>query len=311
MFYTHLIYNVTNFLQSWFTMPLSHLFITLFLILIWGLNFVIIQVALQELPPILLTFLRFFFATFPAVFFFKPPKTSWKLLFYYALSLIVFDFCFLFTGMYIGVSAGIASLTLQTQVFFTAILAVIFLKERMSAAQILGAGIAFVGVAYVGFNTGGDVNALGLLLVELAAFSWAIGNLVSKKIGRVDMLSLVTWGSLISLPFLLGLSLLLESHLWTIEKVLSLSWKGIGALAYLVYPVTLFGFAMWSWLLSRHPATVVAPFTLLIPIVGFSSSALLLDEALPAWKIIAGILVLVGLCINLYGDRLKRPPTSL
>ena len=123
--------------------------------------------------------------------------------------------------MYIGVSAGIASLTLQTQVFFTAILAVIFLKERMSAAQILGAGIAFVGVAYVGFNTGGDVNALGLLLVELAAFSWAIGNLVSKKIGRVDMLSLVTWGSLISLPFLLGLSLLLESHLWTIEKILS------------------------------------------------------------------------------------------
>lgn len=260
--------------------------------------------ALQELPPILLTFLRFFFAAFPAVFFLKPPKTSWKLLFYYALSLIVFDFCFLFTGMYIGVSAGIASLTLQTQVFFTAILAVVFLKERMSTAQILGAGIAFVGVAYVGFNTGGDVNALGLLLVELAAFSWAIGNLVSKKIGRVDMLSLVTWGSLISLPFLLGLSLLLESHLWTIEKVLSLSWKGIGALAYLVYPVTLFGFAMWSWLLSRHPATVVAPFTLLIPIVGFSSSALLLDEALPLWKIVAAILVITGLIINVYGETL-------
>ncbi len=291
-------------------MPLSHLFVTLILILIWGVNFVVIQVALQELPPILLTFLRFFFAAFPAVFFFKPPKTSWKLLFYYALSLIIFDFCFLFTGMYIGVSAGIASLTLQTQVFFTAILAVIFLKERMSTMQILGASIAFSGVVYVGFHTGGDVNIVGLLLVELAALSWAVGNLVSKKIGRVDMLSLVTWGSLISLPFLLGLSFLLESHLWSMQSVLNLSAKGIGALAYLVYPVTLFGFAMWSWLLSRHPATVVAPFTLLIPIVGFSASALLLDEALPAWKIISGILVLVGLSINLYGDTLWRRPTS-
>ncbi len=287
-------------------MPLTHLLITLILIVIWGLNFVVIQVALQELPPILLTFLRFFFAAFPAVFFLKPPKTSWKLLFSYALTLIILDFCFLFTGMYIGVSAGIASLTLQTQVFFTAILAVIFLKERMSKAQILGALIAFIGVAYVAFNTGGDVNFMGLLLVELAALSWAAGNLVSKKIGRVDMLSLVTWGSLISLPFLLALSFLLESHLWSIETIMNLSWRGIGALAYLVYPVTLFGFAMWSWLLSRHPATVVAPFTLLIPIVGFSSSALLLGESLPLWKIIAGVLVIVGLVINLYGHRFVK-----
>jgi O-acetylserine/cysteine efflux transporter len=292
-------------------MPLSHLLVTLLLIVIWGVNFVIIQVALQELPPILLTFLRFFLAAFPAVFFLKPPKTSWKLLLSYAFSLIILDFCFLFTGMYIGVSPAIASLTLQTQVFFTAILAVIFLKETMSKAQILGASIAFLGVAYVGFHTGGDVNLLGLLLVELAALSWAVGNLVSKKIGRVDMLCLVTWGSLISLPFLLGLSLLLESHLWSMQSILNLSWKGIGALAYLVYPVTLFGFAMWSWLLSRHPATVVAPFTLLIPIVGFSASAFFLNETLPAWKIIAGTLVLVGLGINLYGDRFRRPPTSL
>jgi len=284
-------------------MPFVHLCVTLFLILIWGVNFVVIQVALQEIPPILLTFLRFFFAAFPLVFFLKPPKTSWTLLFSYALTLIVLDFCFLFTGMYIGVSAGIASLTLQTQVFFTAILAVVFLKEKMSKAQILGASIAFLGVAYVGFNTGGDVNFMGLLLVELAALFWAAGNLVSKKIGRVDMLSLVTWGSLISLPFLLALSFLLESHLWSVETLLHLSWKSIGALAYLVYPVTLFGFAMWSWLLSRHPATVVAPFTLLIPIVGFSSSALLLGESIPVWKLIAGILVIVGLLINVYGHR--------
>lgn len=294
-------------------MPIPHLFLTLLLVLIWGLNFVIIQVALQEIPPIMLTFLRFFFAAFPAVLFIKPPKTSWKMLFYYALTLIVLDFCFLFSGMYIGVSAGLASLTLQTQVFFTAILAVVFLKEKMNFTQVLGASIAFLGVIYVGFHSGGDVNLTGLLFVELAAFSWAIGNLVSKRIGRVDMLALVTWGSLISLPFLLGLSFALESHLWSVETLTHLSWQSMGAIAYLVYPVTLFGFAIWSWLLSRHPATTVAPFTLLIPIVGFSSSALLLGEALPWWKIIAAILVITGLVINLYGHvfiawlRRKKP----
>ena len=95
-----------SFLKKLVFMPLPHLLVTLFLICIWGVNFVVIQVALQELPPILLTFLRFFFATFPAVFFFKRPNTSWKLLFYYSFSLIILDFCFLFTGMYIGTHFG-------------------------------------------------------------------------------------------------------------------------------------------------------------------------------------------------------------
>lgn len=285
-------------------MPLQHILLALSVVIIWGVNFVVIQVALTEMSPLLLTFFRFFFATFPAIFFFKrPANTSWKMLFYYALSMFVLDFAFLFTGMYVGVSSGIASLTLQTQVFFTAILAVIFLKEKMSLAKIIGAIIAFLGIVFVGLHTGGDVNLIGLLLVECAALSWAIGNLVSKRIGKVDMLSLVVWGSLISLPFLLALSYIFESHLWNTQMFSHLSMKSIGAIAYLAYPVTFFGFGIWSWLLSRHPATTVAPFTLLVPVVGFSSSALLVGEALPAWKLFAAALIVTGLVVNLYADR--------
>ena len=288
-------------------MPIKYILLALSVVAIWGVNFVVIQVALKEIPPLLLTFFRFFFAAFPAVFFLKRPKnTSWKMLFFYSLSMFVLDFSFLFSGMYVGVSSGIASLSLQTQVFFTAILAVIVLKEKMSFAKILGAIVAFSGIVFVGFHTGGDVNLLGLFLVECAALSWAIGNLVSKRIGHVDMLSLVVWGSLLSLPFLLASSFVFESHLWSFEKMTHLSWLSIGAIAYLVYPVTLFGFAIWSFLLSRYPATTVAPFTLLVPVFGFSSSALLVGEALPSWKIIAAVLIVAGLVINLYGDRLLK-----
>jgi len=288
-------------------MALRHILLALSVVLIWGINFVVIQVALKEVPPLLLTFLRFFFAAFPAIFFFKRPKnTSWKMLFFYSLSMFILDFAFLFSGMYVGVSSGIASLALQTQVFFTAILAVIFLKEKMTLAKIIGAIIAFSGIVFVGFHAGGDVNLLGLLLVECAALSWAIGNLVSKRIGKVDMLALVVWGSLISLPFLLALSYSFESHLWNREIFTHLSGKSIGAIAYLAYPVTFFGFGIWSWLLSRYPATTVAPFTLLVPVVGFSSSALLVGEALPSWKLIAAFLIVLGLVINLYGDRFLR-----
>jgi len=289
-------------------MPLRHILLALAVVIIWGVNFVVIQVALKEVPPLLLTFLRFFFATFPAVFFLKRPKnTSWKMLFFYSVTMFVLDFSLLFSGMYVGVSSGIASLSLQTQVFFTAILAVIFMKEKMTLAKTVGAVVAFGGIIFVGFHTGGDVNLVGLLLVEGAALSWAMGNLFSKHIGQVDMLSLVVWGSLISLPFLLGFSFIFESHLWTLRTITHLSWLSIGAIAYLVYPVTLFGFAIWSFLLSRYPATTVAPFTLLVPVVGFSASAILVGEALPVWKLIAACLIVTGLIINLYGDRwIKR-----
>jgi len=286
-------------------MPLRHILLALIVVIIWGVNFVVIQVALKEVPPLLLTFLRFFFAAFPAVFFLKRPKnTSWKMLFFYSMTLFVLDFSLLFSGMYLGVSSGIASLSLQTQVFFTAILAVIFLKEKMTLAKIAGAIVAFSGIIFVSFHTGGDVNFLGLFLVEGAALSWAMGNLVSKRIGQVNMLSLVVWGSLLSLPFLLALSFIFESHLWTLKTITHLSWLSIGSIVYLAYPVTLFGFAIWSFLLSRYPATMVAPFTLLVPIFGFSASALLVGEALPYWKLIAAFLIVTGLIINLYGDRI-------
>ena len=285
-------------------MPIKESLLALSVVVIWGVNFVVIQVALHEIPPLLLTFLRFFCVAFPWVFFFKKPKnTSWKLLLAYALSMFVLDFAFLFSGMYVGVSSGIASLALQTQVFFTAALAVMFFKEKMTPAKQIGALIAFCGIVFVGFHTGGDVNLLGLFLVECAALSWAFGNLVSKKIGHVDMLSLVVWGSFLSLPFLGVLAYCFESHLWTIKTVKHLSIQSIAALAYLAYPVTFFGFGIWSWLLSRYPATTVAPFTLLVPVVGFTASALLVHEALPAWKLFAALLIVTGLIVNLYADR--------
>lgn len=285
-------------------MPFSHVLLALCVIAIWGINFVVIQIGLRELPPIFLTFLRFFFAAFPAVFFIKRPQIPFKMLFAYAMLMFTLDFAFLFSGMYAGVSSGIASLTLQTQVFFTAILAMVFLKEKLTLWQILGALVAFCGIGLVAINTGGDVNTLGLLLVEFAALSWAGGNLVSKKIGKVDMFSLVVWGSLVAWPPLLLLSFILEHGKLSVESILNVSWLTIGSVAYLVYPVTLFGFAIWSWLLSRHAASTVAPFTLLVPIFGFSSSALILGEGMQGWKIGAGFLIVSGLVINLYGGKL-------
>ena len=149
-----------------------------------------------------------------------------------------------------------------------------------------------------------EISIYGLILIVAAAASWGLGNLISKKLGKVDMLALVVWGSLVAWPPLLALSFILEHDSWNIESISHISWLTIGAIGYIVYPSTLLGFAAWSWLLSRYPAATVAPFTLLVPVFGFAASIWVLGEPLFQWKINAAMLVIVGLCINTLGPRI-------
>jgi O-acetylserine/cysteine efflux transporter len=283
---------------------LRHVALAVLVTAIWGFNFVVIEVGLKELPPILLCALRFFLAAFPAIFFIKRPAAPWHMVVGFGLVMFALQFSLLFSGMYAGATAGLASLLLQVQVFFTISLAVVLLAEKPSIWQIVGALVSFSGIGLVAANLGGDISSYGLVLILAAAASWGLGNLISKKLGRVDMLALVVWGSLVAWPPVLVLSFILEQNSWSIEGISNISTLTIGAIGYIVYLATLFGFATWSWLLSHYPAAAVAPFTLLVPVFGFTASTLALGEPLFSWKISAATLVLVGLCINHFGPRI-------
>lgn len=286
--------------------------LALVVVSIWGFNFVVIRIGLDDLPPILFAALRFALAAVPAVFFLQPPKAPARLVVLYGLFMFAAQFALLFSGLYLGMPAGLASLVLQLHVFITIGLAALVLREKSHPLQIAGAALAACGLGLVALNTGGETAATGLVLVVLAACSWAVANLVSRRIGQVDILSLVAWGSLVAPLPLLALSLALEGPARYAVALETLSWSAIGSLAYIVYPTTLLGFSIWSTLLSRYPAASVAPFTLLVPVVGFLSAALVLGEALEMWKLGAAVLVVAGLCVNLLGPRfiqhLKRRP---
>lgn len=289
-------------------MRLHHIALALLVVAIWGINFVIIKVGLQELPPLLLSTLRFLLAAFPAVFFIKRPAAPWHMVAAFGLAMFALQFALLFSGMHAGTTAGLASLVLQVHVFFTVLLAVAFLGERPSFWQVAGAAVSFSGIGLVAANLGGEISLPGLAMIVAAAAAWGLANLISKKLGKVDMLALVVWGSLFAWPPLLVLSYALERSSWSVEVITHVSWVTIGAVAYIVYPVTLLGFSAWSWLLSRYPAATVAPFTLLVPVFGFTASALVLGEPLAPWKMNAAVLVMAGLCINLFGSRFALRP---
>ena len=284
-------------------LPPRRLLLALGVIAIWGTNFVAIKIALRELPPLLLCAIRFIFVAFPIVFFIPRPAVTIRQLVAYGLTMFALHFGFLFLGMKLGMSAGLASLTLQFQVFVTLALAAGVLKKRISPVQIAGALIACVGFLVVAVHTGGEVTVAGLTCVLLGACSWGYANFSSKRLGRVNPLALVVWGSLVvPVPMILA-SLTFEGPSVIAQSLTHLGAATLGSVAFIVYGSTLVAYSVWSWLLARHLASTVAPFTLLVPIVGMLSSAVFLGESLPTWKIQAGVLVIAGLALNLFGPR--------
>ncbi|MDG4718619.1 MULTISPECIES: EamA family transporter [Thalassospira] len=285
-------------------MSLGQFFAILLVVTIWGANFTVIKLGLGEMPPILLSSLRFAFAALPAVFFLPRPKCPWKYVVGFGVVLGCIKFSLLFLGMDLGLSAGISSLVLQLQAFFTLILGVFLLGEKIGPHRYIAMLVAFCGVGLLLFVSDGSITAIGLALVVAAAAAWGVANIIMKRAGSVQMLSFVVWASLIPPIPLAILSFLTEDRANLATLGDQISWIGVGSILYLAYPVTLLGFAIWGRLLSTLPVGLVAPFTLLVPIVGMATSAMVLGEDFGPIKIISAILVMAGLMINVFGGKL-------
>ncbi|MBV8665062.1 MAG: EamA family transporter [Burkholderiaceae bacterium] len=285
----------------------THILLALLTVLIWGSNFVVIKIGLQGLPPIMFTALRFGFAALPLVFFVKPPAAPLKLVSGFAMFQFACQFTLLFGGVKLGFPAGLASLVIQLQAFFTIGLAVLLLHERPSFNQLLGALVALSGMVLVAFNLDAKPTVIGFAMVVGAGLSWATANIFTKKIGKVDPLSLVVWGSLLASGPLAAASLAIEgSAAWSAAYV-HLNWRSVAAVLFQSYPNTIVGYGIWSFLMRKYPAATIAPFSLLVPVVGMLSAAAILGEPLQWWKIAAGLLVLGGLLLNQFGVRRLGP----
>ena len=286
------------------SMTVPDIFTALAVVVIWGVNFVVIKIGLRDLPPILFTCLRFTFAAFPLVFFVQRPRTGFGLVALFGLFQFALQFTLLFTGIKLGLPAGLASLVIQLQAFFTIGLAVLVLGERPRAMQLVGALVAFSGMGLVAIHLEGAATLIGFVLVVLGGFCWALANIVSKKMGQVNALSLMVWGSLLAAPPLLLVSWLVEGGAaWQLAAE-RFSTRTALAVLFQSYPNTLLGFGIWSMLMRKYAAATVAPFSLLVPVAGMGAAAVVLGESLPWWKLVAGLLVLGGLALNLFGARL-------
>lgn len=284
------------------------------IVVIWGTNFVVMKAALRHFTPFQLGAGRYLFAVLPLLFFVRPPRLPWKWVVLYGLFQGLGQFGFLFTALRVGMTASLASVLMQTQVFFTAIFGFVLLREHpgrpLKAGLVLAAAaLACFALPYVlphAQARPGSTTGLGFLLNLCAAASWAASNVVARKAQAASTgfhpLGLVVWASVVPvLPFV-GLCLWLDApeERWRWLQADAMSWV---AVAYLGWVATIAAYGMWTALLKRHPANRVAPFSLAVPAIGIAAGMGLLGEraSAPQWTGIA--LVVAALACVMFWRR--------
>ena len=286
-------------------LPLRHALLALAVVAVWGTNFPIFKLALGTLPPLLLAALRFALVLLPAVLFIPRPAVPWRRLAAYGVLIGAGQFGLLYLAVGGHIAPGLASLVIQTQVFFTIGLAMFASGERLRPFQWMALALATSGVAVIAVHTDANTTPLGLLMVLAAALCWASGNTVTRGMGRVDMLGVVVWSSAFALPPLLLLTLWVDGPARIAQALAAADATVWGVVLWQAVGNSLFGYAVWGWLLARYPAATVVPMALLVPVFGMASSAWLLGEPLPGWKLLAAGLVMAGLALNLLWPRLR------
>ncbi|MDX8037153.1 EamA family transporter [Lentzea sp. BCCO 10_0856] len=280
-----------------------HVLLAVLVAAIWGFNFVMLKIGLDEFPPILFSALRFLAAAVPAIFFVGRPSVAWKWVIAVGLVLGVAKFSFLFIGLKAGMPAGLSSLVLQSQVIFTAVFASVVLRERPKMVQITGIALAIAGIGVIAWDYGQSSPLLGFLLLVAAGACWGVSNVIMRYARPADMVRFMVWVSAVAVLPLFALSLLTED----VSALGRMDWAGVGAIGYVAWISTLLGFGIWGFLLRQYESSVVAPFSLLVPVFGMFSAWAFLGENLSGLQAAAGGLVLAGLAIpQLVGRRAAR-----
>jgi O-acetylserine/cysteine efflux transporter len=273
---------------------------------VWGTNFVVIKLALAHLPPMTFAALRFTFAALPGVLFFKRPAVPWWTLAAYGILIGVGQFGLLFIAMRGSISPGLASLVVQTQAFFTIGLAMVLTGERLRGFQIAALLLATAGIGWLMIHAGTEATPLGVGLVLTAAMAWALGNTVQRQANPPNMLAFVIWSSLFAIPPLFALAFAIDGAPAVIHGFTQSTPATWAAVLWQSVGNTLFGYAVWGWLLARYPAATISPLSLLVPVFGMVASAMLLGESLAVWKVTAAALVLSGLALNTLWPMIQR-----
>ena len=284
-------------------MKARHLLLAIAITAIWGANFSVIKLGLTSVDPFILAGIRFTLCALPAIFFIPKPDVPWRYIMGYGLVFGIGLWGVVNLGIQSGLSAGIASLVLQFSAFFTILLGSWLFKESISRFQYAGMGLALCGLLSIVSIVDGTVTTAGLTLVLLGAVAWSAANVINKKAKTTQVFAFLVWSSAFSPIPLFALDYVVNGSTGYSALVNQLDYRAVLSILFQVYPNTLFGYWVWNSLLKRYPVSTVAPLSLLVPVFGLLGSAMIFNETLSLNKIAAVVLIVSGLGVGLYGQR--------
>jgi O-acetylserine/cysteine efflux transporter len=296
-------------------MPPRHLLLAVGIAVLWGVNFVVIDAGLDHFPPLLFSALRFLVAAVPAIFFLRSPGVPWRWVALVALFLAIVKFGLLFSGMANGMPPGLSSLVLQSQAVFTAVFAVLLLGERLTRGQVAGLAVAGGGIVLIAVDLGATSPLGAFLLVVGAGVAWGVSNVVTRRASPPDTLRFMVWVSALATLPLFVLSAVFEGPQRGWDALRTVTWPAVGSVFFVGIVATVLGFGAWGYLIRTYSASVIAPFSLLVPVFGMTTAALLVDERITPLRIGAGALIIAGVLGGVVSARRRaardRRPTDI
>lgn len=272
--------------------------------LIWGLGFVVAKAGTEGFPPILMQALRFVVTS--AALGWALPRPGRNLPWLLAATFVgaTVQYALTFTGL-AGLGAGTAALVVQTEVPFLVLLGALLLGERPSARKWGGIALAFSGVAVIAGPSDMHGSLPAVLMVLGGAFTWALGQVMVRKLTGLDGRAVTAWIAVLAVPQLFLASALFEhGQIAAIRSAGPAVWL---TAVYLGLIMQALGYAWWNALLVRHEVGRVAPFLLLLPVISVLGGALFLGEALSPARLLGGAIVLAGVGLITTGRARPAP----
>ena len=276
--------------QSWTVKP-SHTALACLVGVIWGVNFVFIDLGLRDTLPLLLVALRFLLVAIPLVFFVRRPDVPWRIIIGVGLFMSAGQFGCVFTAIHLGLPAGLAAAVLQSQMIFTVLISAVVVRERPTAKQITGIAVGAGGLALVAAGRFGGVEGaaavLPFVICLAGGLSWGIGNVIARLAPPSNGLGLVVWSALVVPIPMVALSLILDGPAAVAESVTSFGWETWACVAYTAIAASL----------VRYPSAAVAPFSLLAPVVALAAGVLILHELPNAVELFGAAVLIIGVAV--------------
>lgn len=285
-------------------MKTRHLLLAVAITALWGLNFSVIKLGLATVDPFILAGIRFTLCALPAIFFIPKPAVPWRYIIGYGLVFGIGLWGVVNLGIQSGLSAGIASLVLQFSAFFSIALGALVFKEKISRYQVAGIGIALCGLWSILCIVDGTVTTAGLLLVLAGAVAWSVANVIIKGAGTLQVFAFLVWSSAFAPIPLFALDYVVNGSTGYHTLLTRLDYRTVLSILFQAYPNTLFGYWVWNSLMKRYPVSTVAPLSLLVPVFGLLGSVIIFNEHLSLPKLAAVSLIVSGLAVGLYGQRI-------